>query len=111
MIENIHTSFTDPDMAFLMVSIVLGITLISVAYSLKARQKLMGSEKELFDKMLASMLLFFGGVLFHALREVAWGNSLLRIPEHTLYLLSFIFAIEAGLYVMNNSDEWGLGGI
>lgn len=103
-------SYTDPDMAFFMTSTVVAITIISVFYSIKARQKLRGAEKDLFNKMLDSILLFALGVMFHGMREIIWGNSLLRIPEHTLYLLSFIFAIEAGLYVMNNKEEWGIGG-
>jgi hypothetical protein len=107
MIENIH-SFSDPDMALLMVSAVLSVTIIAVIYSIKARQTIKGSEKDLFDRMLASIMLFFGGVLFHGIREIAWGNSLLRIPEHSLYLLSFILAISAGIYVIENKDEWGM---
>jgi len=111
MIENLAHTLSDPDMARLMFFAVLGLTIASVFYSLKARQTLKGPEKELFDKMLASILLYAGGVLFHDIREAAWGNSLLRIPEHSLYLLSFIFAIRAGLYAMDNRDDWGLGGI
>ena len=109
MIPPAPHSFTDPDMAFFMTSAVVAITIVSVFYSIRARQKLTGSEKNLFNRMLDCILLFALGVMFHGMREIIWGNSLLRIPEHALYLLSFIFAIRAGAYVMENRDEWGLG--
>lgn len=87
------------------------IALISVIFSLKTRKGISGYHKDVFDKMLFSLLLFATGIAFHVIRAEIWDVDLLRIPEHLMILLSLIFALDASFHVMSNKDEWGLHGI
>lgn len=86
-------------------------TVVSVIFSLQARQKISGYHRVAFDRMLISILFFAFGLLFHVIRETYMSIELLRVPEHMMMFFSAILALHASLHVIQNRAEWGLGDV
>jgi len=84
-------------------------TVVSVLFSLEARKKISGYHRVAFDRMLISILFFAFGMLLHLVRETYMDTEILRAPEHMMILISSILALHAGLHVIQNRAEWGLG--
>ena len=99
----------DQDSAYRLIRYcVLLVTFASIAIGIRARAKLVGEHRELFDWVMACMGLFSAGIIVHSIRDDLWDIEPLRVLESMLFLFGFICTLFTALHVIKHKDEWGI---